>query len=180
VPLQSGSDRVLVLMGRPYLTKDYLAVLARAARLFPEAAFTTDVMVGFPGETEKDFLETCAVIRGAGFLKVHVFPFSERNGTRACTFNGKVPSVERQRRTRRALEVSAETGCACRERFLGRTMAVLVEEQKGDRWFGHTNNYIGVLFHDRRDCRNEVVPVTLTGFLDGEASGECLCGTVSG
>ncbi len=150
--LQSGSDRILAAMKRRYRSAGFLERCRRLRDALDEPAFTTDVIIGFPGETDADFEATCRIVREVGFCKVHVFSFSPRQGTPAASLPGTVsPTIIAQRRQRlRALE--AETRAAYHRRLLGRPLEVLVEGADPERpgWARGTA------------CR--AVPVTLPGF----------------
>jgi threonylcarbamoyladenosine tRNA methylthiotransferase MtaB len=125
--LQSGSDRILVAMKRRYTCAGFLARCRRIRELLDEPAFTTDLIVGFPGETEEDFEATCRVVREVGFCKLHLFPFSPRPGTPAASFPGQVsPSVVAERR-RRLIELEKDLAAAYYRRLQGKCLDVLVE-----------------------------------------------------
>jgi threonylcarbamoyladenosine tRNA methylthiotransferase MtaB len=125
--LQSGSDRILAAMKRRYRSGGFLERCRRLRAALNEPAFTTDVIIGFPGETEADFEATCRVVREAGFCKVHVFSFSPRQGTPAATLPGAVPPAVVADRRARLLELEAETMTAYHRRLIGRRLEVLVE-----------------------------------------------------
>ena len=137
--LQSGCDSVLRRMHRRYDTALYRqnAALLRAA--FPDCSLTTDLIVGFPGETEQEFLQTLDFIWQCGFAAVHVFPYSVREGTPAAQMSGQVPRAVRQERAERAKAAAAACGEQYRRSFLGRTLDVLLEHPlPGGLWSGHT------------------------------------------
>lgn len=143
--LQSGCDRTLRAMNRHYTAAEYADLAARIRRIFPDAALTTDVMVGFPGETEADFAESVAFVRQMGFAKVHVFPYSPREGTPAARMPGQIPQQEKHRRA----GIMGETAAACRAAFLeaqvGNVMPVLFERSPDPRWHrGYAPNYTPV------------------------------------
>ena len=98
--LQSGSDTVLARMARRYNARMYRAAVENLRRAFPHAAFTTDVLTGFPGETEEEYQETRDMIRWVGYAKIHVFPYSQREGTPAATMPGQLSTAEKERRAR--------------------------------------------------------------------------------
>ena len=164
IPLQSGSDRILKAMRRPYRVSDYLSTIESISGKIPDATFTTDAIVGFPGETSSDFRETLCVILRVGFLKVHVFPFSPRPGTEAYNLPDTIPSNEKHKRAQEAILCAEDAAHQCRKKFIGRIMEVLAEQQKGTKWSGRTENYLGVIFEGADDCRNKIIPVTLVGF----------------
>jgi len=127
VPLQSGDDGVLRAMGRPYRLAHYLERVERIVNRLPDAALSTDIIVGFPGETEDQFLGTLAVLRRAGFSRVHVFPFSVRPGTAAAGLPGKLDSLTIKRRKETALQLAADLARRYRERLVGTAEWVLVQ-----------------------------------------------------
>ncbi len=125
--LQSGSDRILAAMKRRYRNAGFLERCDRLRAALDEPAFTTDVIIGFPGETEADFDATCRVVREAGFCKVHIFSYSPRQGTAAVAIPGVVPPAVVASRRERLLELEAETMTAYHRRLIGRRLDVLVE-----------------------------------------------------
>jgi threonylcarbamoyladenosine tRNA methylthiotransferase MtaB len=141
LPLQSGSDAVLRAMGRRYTVAEYLQVVADFRRCQPWGAVTTDVMAGFPGESEDDFAATLATCTAAGFERVHGFPFSPRPGTRAAELE-LLPRATRQERNRRLVAHCAALTAARWERHTGRREQVLLEEQQPDgSWHGYGRAY---------------------------------------
>jgi threonylcarbamoyladenosine tRNA methylthiotransferase MtaB len=130
--LQSGDDAVLAAMGRPYTSGEFLRTVERVRAALDDPAVTTDVLVGFPGETEAAFARTLRVAREAGFSRMHVFPFSARPGTRAADMPGRVPRAVARERRRRAADLGEELAEAYRRRLLGRREAVAVETVRPD------------------------------------------------
>ena len=166
--LQSGSDGVLRRMARRYNTTQYLAAVDNLRRAFPDCALTTDVLTGFPGETEEEYEETCAMIRRVGYARIHVFPFSPREGTPAATMPRQLPNAEKERRARALIALGRETAEAYREIWLNRTTEVLLEEQTDDgAWLGYTPEYIQVTVPDGPDChQGALMSVRLTALTD--------------
>ncbi len=142
--LQSGSDRTLARMRRPYDSRTYAERVAELRAAVPGVAVTTDVIVGFPGETAAEFEESRGFVARTGFARTHVFPFSPRPGTEAAELPGRVGAEEIKRRTAAMLETAA----AAERRFLashrGARVSVLWEGRRGDRWHGLTDNYLRV------------------------------------
>jgi threonylcarbamoyladenosine tRNA methylthiotransferase MtaB len=134
--LQSGSDRILALMKRRYRVAGFLERCRRLRAIFDRPAFTTDLIVGFPGETEADFESTCEVARQVGFSKIHVFSFSPRFGTPAALLPGRLPPPVVAERRRRLRELDGELGRAYHRSLLGRRLDVLVEGA-APGWPGH-------------------------------------------
>lgn len=143
--LQSGCDRTLSRMNRHYDTALYREIAQRLRAAFPNAALTTDLMVGFPGETEEDFAESLAFVEEIAFAKVHVFAYSRRPDTRADTFPNQVPKAEKERRSAAVIAAAARTRRAFLKAQCGLTEEVLFEQQKRPGlWEGYTPNYTPV------------------------------------
>ena len=128
MPLQSGSDRVLRVMRRSYRRDRYLGIIDRVREVIPDAAITTDVIVGFPGETEDDFAQTLDVVRAAKFAGAFTFQYSLRPGTPAATLDAQVPKAVVQERYERLLALQEDVSWAENTRQVGRTVDVLVAE----------------------------------------------------
>ena len=181
LPAQAGSDAVLRRMARRNRVADFEALVAAARACIPGLTVTTDLIVGFPGETEADFADTVAFARRVGFAHLHVFPYSARAGTAAARFDGQVPKAERQRRSRLLNGLDAELGRAVRAGFLGQTRPVLWENRVEDSrqtgfvgsgaviWSGLTDNYLRVLTAAPAglDLHNRITSVRLAR-LDGD------------
>ena len=147
LPLQSGSDAVLRRMGRPYSAAQYLEVANALARRLPDAALGADVMVGFPGETEREFEETLSLVESSPLTYLHVFAYSDRPGARAATMEPKLPPEMIQERSERMRSLGASKKAAFRGRLVGTVQRALVLK---DRWadgrpLGLTGNYMEVL-----------------------------------
>ncbi len=152
IPLQAGSDKVLKEMRRKYTISEYLDFLHLAHERVEGLYVGTDIMVGFPGETEAEFLETCRVFLENPFDFCHVFSFSEREGTVAARREDQVAVNERQRRSAHLRRLSSKKRYDFYEAHLGRTMRVLFENPKPDCWPSYTDNYIRVVVP--RDAMN--------------------------
>jgi len=161
LPLQSGSDRVLSAMRRRYTAAQYLASVEAIRANAPDVAITTDVIAGFPGETEEDFQSTLDVCREAGFAAMHCFPYSKRPHTGAEKMAGHLAPEVRRERLERLLEVARETSERFRRAQLGATMDVLWEQESGGRWQGLTGNYIRVYTAANEDLTNMLLPTRL-------------------
>ena len=172
LPAQSGSDAVLRRMARRNTVAEFEALVGAARASIPDLTVTTDLIVGFPGETEEQFAETVAFARRVGFAHLHVFPYSARTGTPAARLSGQVLEVERKRRVRVLTALDAEQGQAVRARFVGSTRPVLWEHRGDDGafWSGLTDNYLRVLTPAMNGCdlHNRITPVHLLR-VDGDA-----------
>ncbi len=159
--LQSGSDSVLGRMKRLYRTADYQRAVAMIKKIMPDVAITTDVIAGFPGETEKEFAESYEFCRQAGFARIHVFPYSRRPGTEAAVMPDQIPDGVKKERVQKMLALAEESARRFRERFLGGIMPVLWEQNSGGAWSGYTDNYIRVYARSGEDLANQLIPVKL-------------------
>ncbi len=159
--LQSGSDAVLQGMRRRYSVKDYEKALSLIRSQLPDAALTTDIIVGFPGENEAEFEESHDFCRKAGFARIHVFSYSVRPGTAAAGMPAQVSSEVKKQRSRKMLALAEESAEGFRRRFLGRTMTVLWEQKKRNIWEGLTGNYIRVYTRTKEDLTSRITEVNL-------------------
>jgi threonylcarbamoyladenosine tRNA methylthiotransferase MtaB len=144
IPLQAGSDEILKRMNRKYDLDYYFKKIEEIRNINKDIAISTDVIVGFPGEDEELFNKTMETCRKLEFSKIHVFPYSERKGTKAIDMDGVVPVDVRKRRARELLELSRELEIKYMEKFIGKEMEVLIEEVKDNYSLGHTTNYLHV------------------------------------
>ncbi|HET6477627.1 MAG TPA: tRNA (N(6)-L-threonylcarbamoyladenosine(37)-C(2))-methylthiotransferase MtaB [Dehalococcoidales bacterium] len=166
--LQSGSDSVLRRMKRRYTLADYGRAVTLIRKAVPDAAITTDVIAGFPGETEAEFEESYDSYRQTGFARIHVFPYSRRPGTEAAEMPGQVSDRVKRGRVQQMLALAEESASSFRQCFLGKTMPVLWEKKSGGVWSGYTGNYIKVYARSRRDLANQLMPVKLASiYKDG-------------
>jgi threonylcarbamoyladenosine tRNA methylthiotransferase MtaB len=182
LPLQSGADSVLERMRRPYSTTDYLRAVSLARDAIPDLALTTDIMVGFPGETDGEFGESHAFCERVGFAAIHVFPYSRRPGTLAARMAGAVEEGEKTRRVGTMLELAKRGRRAFQGKFIGQTMRVLWEGKRDGLWFGFTENYLRVLTSSPERLANELLATRLVALGEGAIWGELAaqeCETVS-
>lgn len=169
ISLQSGCDRTLQRMNRHYTAAQYAALAGKLRAAFPDCTLTTDIMVGFAGETEEDFQETVAFAKQIGFEKIHVFPYSVREGTRAASFDGQIEKSEKERRAATLLAVAAEMRSAFLQSQIGKTVEVLCEHKtENGLHFGYTANYTPVYFKSETAAPSSLCRVTLEKS-DGEA-----------
>ena len=169
LPLQSGSDAILKRMRRRYDSRQFLDAVDGIRRAIPDAAVTTDVIAGFPGETESDFEETYRMCREIGFASMHVFPYSARPGTSAAHFRDDVPPQVKSERVGRLIELSKERATDYRGRFVGTSRQVLWESHKSGKWVGLTDNYIRVTARSDRELANEITWARIVG-LNGQSA----------
>jgi len=159
--LQSGSDEVLSRMKRRYSISDYQQAVSIIRALVPEAAITTDIIVGFPGETSTEFEESFNFCRQTGFARIHVFPYSPRQETQAARMPNQIGAKVKKQRSEQMLVLAKESAQNFSQQFLGKTLTVLREKQSNGLWSGHTDNYIKVYTRSNEDLTNKLLPVKL-------------------
>ncbi len=159
--LQSGCDSVLARMNRKYDCARYDQSVTLLREYFDRPAITTDLIVGFPGETEEEFRQTLDFIQTCAFAAMHVFPYSKRPGTPAADLPNQVPKAEKERRAALAGEVARRMEQEYLESFCGTIQDVLFEEEKNGLWRGHTTRYLAVEVPAAEDLHNRVRPVRL-------------------
>lgn len=168
LPLQSGSDEILKAMRRPYSTKNFAELTARLVREVPNISIGTDLIVGFPGETDKNFAETLEFIQAQLFSKIHVFPYSARVGTVAAKLPNQIPSQIKKFRAGRALEISRVKSKNFSEQLIGKTVEIIAETSEGGLVDGLTKNYVRVYVPDKNIPLGEVIKVRVEKiFKDG-------------
>jgi threonylcarbamoyladenosine tRNA methylthiotransferase MtaB len=179
IPIQSGDDAILKNMRRRYTRSYYAELIRKIKQKIPGLALTTDCLVGFPGETEKHFQNTLRLIKSIIPLKVHIFPYSRREGTLAGSkLSGEIPAGIIKERVERLKNCAAACAKDYKQGFLGARMPVLFEgEAKGapGYWEGYTDNYIRVLLKSRRSLKNKLVFVRLRNI-----SGDCALDKIRG
>lgn len=149
LPIQSGADAVLRRMNRHYRLPEYKKLISELREKIPGLALTTDLIVGFPGETEENFMETLETLRELRFSAIHVFPYSQRTGTPAAVFPNQVPGDIKKDRVHRVQELEKEISKEYRKTFLQKTVHVLIEEEKNGYFEGLSDEYIRVSITDK-------------------------------
>ena len=152
--LQSGSDSVLARMRRRYNTSQYLRGVENLRHEFPPAAFTTDILTGFPGETEKEFEETKRMIEKVGFARIHVFPYSPRPGTPAASMQDQLPAAEKERRARELIALGHSVASGYLDSWDGLDSILVPEELVEGCWEGYTPEYIRVRLMKGERCQS--------------------------
>ena len=161
IPLQAGSDKILRLMNRKYDLAYFKQKMEQIREIRPDISLTTDIIVGFPFETEEDFQDTLSFVREVQFSKVHVFPYSRRSGTVAADMAEQVPGDVKKDRVRRLLALSKELETEYMKKFIGKTLPVLMEVNRTDYSLGHTSNYLLVKVPGEYQSE-DLVDVTIT------------------
>ena len=166
MPLQSGSDKILRRMARRTSRASFRQLAEAARNHIPNLNLSTDIIVGFPGETESDFEDSLSYVAEIAFSRLHVFSYSKRPGTAAATMPNHVEGPVKKARTRRMIELGKKLSHAFHQQYDGQTQAVLWEtnvgaDSQGLRWVGYTDNYVRVQAHGAADLFNRVTPTKL-------------------
>ena len=170
IPLQAGSDTILKAMNRKYLKKYFKEKIEKIRSIRRDISITTDVIVGFPGETEKLFQETLDFVKEIGFAKVHVFPYSVRKGTKAETMPNQVSEVVKKERVKRLIALSSELEKEYMDKFIGKTLDVLVEKCEDNKSIGYSDNYLRVIIDHEYDV-NTIQKVKIIKRIDTNLEG---------
>ena len=160
--MQSGCDTVLRRMNRHYTSEEFYRCVERLRRAFPDCSVTTDLIVGFPGETEDEFTQTLAFLERCAFASVHVFPYSVREGTKAAAMPGQLDQQTKTARAERAKQVAETLSAAYRKQFVGRTLYALPEHPTGGLWAAHGRYGFPVYIEDKAE-KNHPVTVKVIG-----------------
>ena len=171
ISLQSGSNKILKLMNRKYTCEEYLNTINKIRSVRPDISITTDVIVGFPQESDEDFNEVLDYVNKVKFSKVHVFPFSKRDGTKASIMDGQIQESVKKSRAKKLIEVSDKLEKEYYSKFLNKELEVLIEENINSKSIGHTSNYIKVEI-DSTLNRNEFYKVRITSVEKEYVKGE--------
>lgn len=170
VPLQSGCDATLKRMNRKYTTNQYLEKINKIRSYLPDIAFTTDVIVGFPGESDEEFEQTYNFIKKVNYSELHVFPYSPRKNTPAAKMKDQVKDQIKHERTNCLLELSKELNQNFALKQIGKSLKVLFEKRDGDYLIGHAGDYLKVKVKTDNDLIGEIVDVKIDkydGMLEG-------------
>lgn len=173
--LQSGCDRTLKEMNRKYDTEKYRQAAAMLRKYLPDVALTTDIIVGFPGETEEDYQESFDFAKEIGFSKIHVFPYSPKKGTPAAERRDQLPNSVKTERSHKLLALSDEMSAAFLNGYVGQSVEVLYEKQVAAGVYeGHTSNYMKVHGKSEEDLTNRIVLTRITRIEEEYALGEVI------
>ena len=161
VPLQAGSDATLKRMNRKYTTAEYLEKINKIRSYLPNIAFTTDVIVGFPGETDEEFEETYNFIKQVNYSELHVFPYSPRKNTPAAKMKDQVNDQIKHERANRLLQLSKELNHEFALKQIGKTLKVLFEKRDGEYLIGHAGDYLKVKVKTADNLMGEIVTIKI-------------------
>ena len=169
--MQSGCDTVLARMNRKYDSNRYYESVKFLHQVYDRPAITTDLIVGFPGETEEEFQQTLDFIQKCAFSAMHIFPYSKRPGTPAAKLPGQVLNAVKEERAHRAAQIARTMQDAYLDRWVGETVPVLFEEEREGLWRGHTTRYCEVAVQSAQPLHNQLRQVRITGRDGGALQG---------
>ena len=173
ISLQSGSSSVLKRMNRKYTAEEYLDTVSRIRQAMPDCGITTDIICGFPQESDEEFLETMEFVKKARFLKVHVFPYSERSGTVAARME-QLPHSIREERAQKLIKLTEEIQEDAEKSFIGQSLRVLFEETEGEYAEGLAGNYLRVYAKGTEELIGKIRNVKIKEYKDGKIYGEII------
>ena len=161
IPLQAGSDEILKKMNRHYTTQTFFNKIQRIRSIVGDVAITTDVIVGFPGESDELFAQSVAFIEIVNFAELHVFPYSVRTRTPAASFPGQVDVLVKKARVHTLLDVSSKLKANYAAKYVGMPLTALIEtyDESSGAYFGHTSNYLDVYVTSEEDLTHRVVNI---------------------
>ena len=155
--LQSACDETLKRMNRRYTTEQFRKITQLLRKMFEDAILTTDIIVGFPGESEEEFENTYAFLKEIKFYKMHIFKYSPRKGTKAAVMPNQIDGNKKEERSRRLIEMSNKNEKSYNEQYVGKKVEVLFEEEKSGMWKGHTKNYILAHYKTDENIENQII-----------------------
>ena len=158
--LQSGCDETLKRMNRKYTTKEFREVVKRLRDNIKDVNLTTDIIVGFPGETEEEFNTTYEFLKEIKFYKMHIFKYSKRDGTIAATMPNQIDGNIAEQRSKKLIELSERNQKENEKKYAGKEVEVLFEEKQGEYWVGHTRNYMLVKYKSNQNLENIISSCT--------------------
>ena len=165
IPIQSGDDLILKKMNRRYRNKDYLRLISKLKRFIPDIAITTDCLVGFPGETREQFMNTVELVKKIVPLKAHIFPYSARKGTGAHGMNNFLPKKVIKERAEFLRKIAATCSIQYRRVFLKKKASVIFEgpaKYLKNVWEGYSGNYIKIQLKSKKNLNNKALSVIIT------------------
>ncbi|MHB1000972.1 MAG: tRNA (N(6)-L-threonylcarbamoyladenosine(37)-C(2))-methylthiotransferase MtaB [Armatimonadota bacterium] len=176
VPLQSGDDSVLKRMNRPYTTAQFFDFIQQARKMVPCIAITTDIIVGFPGETQQNFDDTCEFVKDTNFSRSHIFRYSPRSGTVAAELSDAVPETEKERRSAQLIKLTTESAAKFAENLKGTRVSVLIEGKKVGKNLrsGLTDTYVRVHLEAGSEMVGCIVDAVVKDVIDGKVYGEII------
>ena len=170
--LQSGCDETLKRMNRRYTTEQFKTIVELLRKTYKDVNLTTDIIVGFPGETDEEFNKTYEFLKEIKFYKMHVFKYSPRKGTKAAVMENQIPGNIKEERSKKLIELSDENEQKYNKKYIGKQIEVLFEEEKTGIYKGHTQNYIMVYCESEKKLDNKIEKVVCQGVAEDHITGK--------
>ena len=155
--LQSGCDATLKRMNRRYTTEEFKKVVNLLRKAYPQVSLTTDIIVGFPGETKEEFKETYSFLKEINFYQMHIFKYSQRKGTKAASMENQIDGNIKEERSQKLIELSNKNEYSYNKEYIGKNVEVLIEEEKNGYYLGHTKNYILAHIKSDKNIENSII-----------------------
>lgn len=174
ISLQSGDDKILKAMNRKYTAFEYKKVIENLRLHFPNASVTTDIIVGFPGETEENFKTTCNFVKEIKFAHVHVFPYSRKEGTKAANMPAQLTKKEKADRVHKLTKIAEKYEHEFLDSNIGKILSVLIEQQENGYYRGYSENYIDIKIKSEKEILGKIVSVKTSAREDNYLIGELL------
>ena len=173
LPLQAGSNHVLKMMNRHYTREEFIDKINKIREYRPNISITTDIIVGFPEETNEDFIDTLNLCREVKFSKIHAFPFSLRKGTKAECYK-EIKDIEKTNRMKELIELDHLLEEEYKVKFINTTHQIIVEDLHGEYYLGHTSNYLPVYVKNKDIKTGMLVEIMITEYIDGKLYGKLI------
>ena len=170
--LQSGSTETLKRMNRRYTAEEFEVIVNRLRNAYEDVILTTDIIVGFPGETDKEFETTYNFLKKINVYKMHIFKYSQRKGAKAVVMQNQVSGDIKEERSKKLLNLSDENEKRYLDSYINKEIEVLIEEFDGEYYKGHTSNYIMVKVKSKENLENKIVKVKIKERIDLELISE--------
>ena len=170
--MQSGCDATLQRMNRRYTTEEFELIVKRLRNAYSDVILTTDIIVGFPGETDEEFEKTYEFLKRIKFYKMHIFKYSIRSGTKAANMENQIINSIKEMRSKRLLQLSEENQKAYHQEMVGKKVQILVEEKEGEFYKGHTANFMLVKVKSDFKITNQIVETQVEKAEEEELIGE--------
>lgn len=172
--LQSGCNATLKRMNRHYTAEEYMEIANNLRRFFEKPAITTDIMVGFPGETDEEFLESLEFAKDVGFAKAHIFAYSRRPGTKADEMSGQVENKIKEERSKKLIDATTQTGLEFNKALVGKILPVLFEQEADKNVYqGHTETYVPVFVNGIKNIKGQILDVLIDSADENCCFGHC-------
>jgi len=172
--LQSGCNDTLKRMNRRYTIEQFEHIVQNLRKVYDDVMLTTDIIVGFPGETEEEFSNTYEFLKRIKFYKMHIFKYSIREGTKAALMKNQVLDVDKEKRSKKLIQLSEDNQIFYNKKYIGKNVDVLIEEKENEWYKGHTDNYLLVKTKSENDIINNIISAKVEKVENEELIANCV------